>query len=179
MRPGELLLERAVSLSICQSARCANRQVPSLRGSIAHMKTLLLSIMAAAIVNLWCPGAYAGVAFLETSSGDGQWVVAASPSQLGHLIEQWTSNVSHRGGVQVRIRCEGQGWAASFYDNQTRSTGVSCGSDSRDEAERAAIRECRSRGGASCQRVFSGYDDATWTDREPGDGQYHLKNIQD
>ena len=143
------------------------------------MKSILSSVMAAAILALWCAGAHAGIAFLETSSGDGQWVVAEEPNRLGQLIEQWASSVSSRGKTQVRIRCEGKGWVASFYDSQTQSSGVACGFDSRDEAERASLRECRNRGGAFCRRVFSGYDDATWSDLQPGGGQYRLKNIQD
>lgn len=137
------------------------------------------SVLLAGFMAIYCQASYAGVAFLETARGDGQWMVAASADRLNQLIEQWSSTVSYRGSVQARIRCESKGWVASFYDNQAQSTGVACGSASREEAERAALRECRGRGGTTCRRVFSGYDDASWTDPKPGNGQYRLKDIQD
>jgi hypothetical protein len=139
-----------------------------------RMKSLVLGMAFALSSNI----AHAGVAFLETSSGDAQWIVAASPSQLSLLSDQWSSSVSHAGGASARIRCENSGWVASFYDGQARSFGVACGYGVREEAEQAALRECSTRGGRSCLRVFSGYDDGSWTDARPGGGQNHLKDIQ-
>jgi Domain of unknown function (DUF4189) len=138
------------------------------------MKSFFLGIAFALCSN----AVHAGVAFLETSRGDGQWIVASSPDQLTALSDQWSSSVSYMGGAQQRLRCDNLGWAASFYDGQNRSFGASCGYSSREEAEQAAMHQCRDRGGRSCDRVFSGYDDGSWTDKRPGGGQNHLKNIQ-
>jgi hypothetical protein len=122
--------------------------------------------------------AHAGVAFLETSRGDGQWIVAASPNDLDALSDEWNASVSYMGGASPRIRCEGVGWVASFYDNQTQSAGVACGFGSRAEAGQASSRECTKRGGGTCRRVFSGCEDGTWTDARPGGGKNHLKDMQ-
>jgi hypothetical protein len=123
--------------------------------------------------------AHAGVAFLETSRGDGQWIVASSPDELTALADQWSASVSHFVGAKQRLRCDEVGWAASFYDGQNRTFGAACGYGSRDEAERAASGQCRDRGGQSCRRVFSGYDDGSWTDPRPGGGHRRLKDFRD
>lgn len=124
-------------------------------------------------------GTNAGVAYLETSRGDGQWIVAASPNDLTRLTQAWSASVSALGGTRTIARCDDKGWVAAFYDNQTRSFGGACGYTTREQAENAAFKNCQSRGGSSCRRVFSGFDDQTWTDRQPADGQYHLRDIKD
>jgi hypothetical protein len=103
------------------------------------MKSFFLGMALALCSNT----VHAGVAFLETSRGDGQWIVASSADQLTALSDQWSSSVSHLGGAQVHLRCDNLGWAASFYDGQNRSFGASCGYQSREEAEQAAMHRCQ------------------------------------
>ncbi len=101
----------------------------------------------------------AGAAFLEEANGRGTWVIAASPARLQSLIDQYSNNALSR-PVNIRVHCQGTGWIASAYDNETRSFGMACGFSTRAQAVQAAMDQCDQRGGTSCQPTGSGFDDA-------------------
>jgi hypothetical protein len=116
---------------------------------------------------------HAAVASVAFGAYYSQWVVAPDGAALDDAISYLEGEYGP--ATEIRIRCDGSGWLAYYFDADTQAGGYACGFDSSDEASGAAEQECWNSGGTSCTAVHIRYDNGHFQmDLDETDPLYYL-----